>query len=266
MKRMWVIGFVALAAIVGGCAGAGGSKDTAMGTSAGSVSPDRAARLLVWAKEEMRSITEPEERLKWFLNMADIQIRLDRGSEARKSLEDAALVLRSAKEADLERQKRLGGWISISELSRMANDKASANKAVDEAVSLLNRIEPATDRCPYVRDIAAEIKEVHGEAAGAKLLVEGAQWASKMEDDQKRSDALVTFAIAAYGWAQDEAVRAILSCYAEPGWRILVLTSLAYPNGLAPNFRISVNNVVGGEWDSFNNKSLSYEDNFKERR
>src|SRR5688572_6586003 len=127
-------------------------------------------RILHMAGEEAGQIHNPKERLARQLNIAFRQIGNRKEADARSTLARARQTMEAAHDASahdtppLSDHDRLAGWISISELSRGAEDKGLANVALDRALGHLDRVEPPAARCEYVPGIAREVRELRGDA------------------------------------------------------------------------------------------------------
>jgi len=128
--------------------------------------------------------------------VADAQIRNGEQVEARQTLAVAEAELQSAKPEDFDQRTRLAGWISLSELYSNAyydsehqvhiDNDTHAKAALDQAIAILHSIQPEVQRAYFIRSIARQIREISGEADANKSLVEGAGWASEIQNLRER--------------------------------------------------------------------------------
>jgi hypothetical protein len=185
------------------------------------------------AGEEAGQIHNPRERLARQLNIAFRQIGNAKKSDARSTLDRARQTMEAAHDASVHDQPplsdhdRLAGWISISELAREAEDKTSANVALDRALSHLERVEPPAARCEYVPGIAREVRELRGPAPAAKLLATAGQWGATVPELSTRRAAYVAFAEELFRCDDYESARQLLRRDEDPVWRSDALTALS---------------------------------------
>jgi hypothetical protein len=151
---------------------------------------DRESKLLTMAAGEAQQIPDSTQRLTRQLNFASQQMQRGRSEESKQSLAFAAQTLRDAKPGDLKPQIRIAGWVSISELSRQGNDLATAKAACDQAVKVLDSLDPVADRPQYVIGVASEVQALQGKPAAAKLLESSADWIKQLNKADKRREAL----------------------------------------------------------------------------
>jgi hypothetical protein len=190
-------------------------------------------RILHMAGEEASQIHNPRERLARQLNIAFRQIGNGKQADARSTLAQARRTMEASHDATVQDQPplsdhdRLAGWISISELSRGAEDAGSANLALDRALSHLNKVEPPVARCEYVPGIAREVRELRGDAPAAKLLVTAGQWSGAIAELPTRRAAYIAFAEELFRCNDYEAARQLLRRDEDPSWRSDALTALS---------------------------------------
>jgi hypothetical protein len=192
-----------------------------------------ADRVLHMAGEEAGQIPNPTARLTRQLNIAFRQIGYVKLADARTTLAQARKTLESTHDAAVHDQPpigdhdRLAGWISLSELSRDAQDPATANVAVDRALAHLNKIEPAHARCEYVPGIAKEVRELRGDKPAAALLVTAGEWATKIPELPTRRSAYLAFATELFRANDYEAARQLLRRDEDATWRADALTAVS---------------------------------------
>src|SRR5687768_259379 len=110
-------------------------------------------RVLHMAGEEAGGIANPTAGLTRQLNIAFRQIQHLRLADARGTLGRARQTLERPHDASVHDQPplsdydRLAGWVSVSELSREAEDKAAADLALGRALGHLEGMQPAQARC-----------------------------------------------------------------------------------------------------------------------
>lgn len=189
--------------------------------------PSRSARLLSLAGTEAGQVADPQARLKRQLNVADRQLDGDRPAAARQSLAAAAGTMRDAGPDALPRRIRIAGWVSISELSRKADDPAAADAACDQAVVALRSVTPEAERAEYAVGVAREVRALRGQPAAARLLVESAAWAQHVPSEYGRRRALAETADELFDCDDDAAGLAVLRTDPDPAWRSDTLVRLA---------------------------------------
>lgn len=209
-----------------------------------------ANRILAMAGEEAGQIPAAKERLTRQLNIANRQTDNGRPADARATLAAARQTLESAgraaggkdaatrlaegkdeKDEGLTDHERLAGWVSIAELSREAKDERAAGQALDEALTHLRALQPESARADYVTGVAREVKAQRGDAAAATVLVEGGDWAAKIDDRATRRAAFVAIAADLFRCADYEGGRAVLRHDQDAAWRSDSLTALASAAG-----------------------------------
>lgn len=189
---------------------------------------DRSGRMLLMAAEEAGFITNTHDRLTRQLNIADVQNRTNRKTDAAKTLDLARETLRTKEAlAQLTEVQRLSGWTSICELARTADDKTLAGKALDEALEVLYSMKPEASRAQYVLSLSEVVTDLRGKGEAARLLVKGGEWAGKIEDIGMRRFALTTFSQKLLADEQYEDARTVLRHEADAAWRADTLTGLA---------------------------------------
>ncbi|HYE18543.1 MAG TPA: hypothetical protein VEA69_08865 [Tepidisphaeraceae bacterium] len=208
-------------------------------TPTGQLDPDR---ILHMAGEEAGQIASPRDRLARQLNVADRETLFGQPAAARTTLREARKTLEAgaattpttrptpagpATRPAFDPHTRLAGWISISELSRRAEDRAFANEAVDRAVADLRTLDPHPERCQYVLGVAGELRALRGDAPAAKLIAEAGNWAVDIADADTRRQALGAFAYHLFVCGDYDAARDVLRRDADPAWRSDTLTAMA---------------------------------------
>jgi hypothetical protein len=210
-----------------------------------SVSPpvvDRESRLLTLAAAEAQQIPDARQRLTRQLNFAARQLQGGKFDEAKQSLAYASTTLLQTRPADLQPQIRIAGWVSISELSRAANDKATAQTACEEAVAVLKSLNPVSERPQYVIGVASEVQTLQGKAAAAKLLGDSADWVKQMQGQLLQRVALVSICDAIFDDGDFDAGLATLRADPDAIWRSDTLAMLAERD--RNQFRDADGNVV----------------------
>lgn len=187
----------------------------------------RSQRLMALAASEASHIKDVDVRLTRLLNLADLQIQRDWKIDARATLISAAGTLRSDEASELNDHARLSGWISISELSRSADDKATATDACDGATKAMLALEDPGRRCQYVMGIANELQYLKGKPAAAALLDQAAPWTPSIDDIAQRRQAVVSFASALFNLDDYLAGQRMLQKESDAAWRSEILTQLA---------------------------------------
>ena len=195
--------------------------------------PDRHARLLTLAAGEAGQIADADDRLRRQLNLAYDELDDNNRAEARGILSAAAQTLRSAKPGQLSPRTLIAGWVSISELSRQADDPATANGACDQAVATLRSLDPVALRPEYVVGVATEVRELRGKPAAAQLLTESVAWAREIPDVHHRRAGLREIADATFTCDDYAAGLAALRTDPDAGWRsdTLELLAMSAPSG-----------------------------------
>jgi hypothetical protein len=187
----------------------------------------RSRKLMALAAEEAGRIPDPDMRLTRQLNLADVQIGRDWKDDARKSLAAARATLAAPESTKLGEQARLGGWVSVSELSRRSHDTDVAAAATDAALAELNKIEDPAARCEYVMGVANELQYSKGKPAAAALLDRAGPWTRSIDSVGSRRQALVAFATALFNLDDFDAGRKMLDQESDPAWRSDVLAGMA---------------------------------------
>lgn len=214
-----VAGFLTGAAVlvlVCGCGGGDSFRDS-----------DRAARLMAMAGEEAGQIDSPSDSLARQLQIADMQNDRGRHADARKTLASAVETLRTAPAGALELGTRLAGWVSVSELSRGADDRRTAEAACDEALRILRNDVPPVQRPQFVRSLAVELRELRGKPAAAALLREAGPWASAVQDEDERRQAYRAIASDLFLYDDYAGGQAVLRQDEDAVWRTDTLLALA---------------------------------------
>jgi hypothetical protein len=198
--------------------------------------PTRRSKLLAMASDEADLITDPGDRLSRELNFAYEQSNRGQKAEAKSSLAHAAQTLRGVGPKQLDEQKWIAGWVSISELSRAIDDTAAADAACDQAVALLRKLDPVEDRPRFVVGVSRQLYELHGPAAAAKLLEESAAWTAPIKDQPVRRLALTRVTESIFVCDDYDGGLAALRTDPDAAWRSDTLRDFArgyrYPGAL----------------------------------
>lgn len=190
-------------------------------------SAERSRRLMGLAAQEASAIKDVDVRLTRLLNLADTQMQSGWKQDGRATLASAAGTLRSDEASLLNDHARLSGWISISELSRQADDMAAAGDACDSAAKAMLAIEDPARRCEYVMGIANELQYIKGKPAAAALLDQAGPWTPSIDDVSRRRQAVVSFASALFNLDDYLAGQHMLQKEPDAAWRSETLTQLA---------------------------------------
>ena len=209
-----VAGWVLAVVIPAGCAGTPNLTPTIQG------SHQRSLQLLGLAAREAGFVKNLNARLTRQLNIANRQFKAGDTPGSARTLGEAAGTLRLPEAAkEMTEHTRISGWVSISELSRQANDKALAEKACTQAVDVLHAIVSKPARCQYVMGVANELHQLRGPKPAAGLLEEGGQWAKEIGDLNAKRGALVAFAVALFNIDEYEVGLKVLQNEDDPAWR-----------------------------------------------
>lgn len=192
---------------------------------------DGGKRLLDLAASEAVNIPDPDVRLTRLLNLADMQTQRGWKHDATLTLGNAETTLRSAQAAELTEHARLSGWISVSELSRAADDTGRANSACDGAVKALLAIDDPGRRCEYVMGIGNELAYLKGNEAAGKLVDQAGPWTKSIDDLQRQRQAVLTFANVLFNLNDYEAGQRMLRNQGDAAWRSETLAQLAAQAG-----------------------------------
>jgi hypothetical protein len=188
---------------------------------------DRAARLTSMAAGEAAAITKPRDRLQQQLNIAEMQNLHLWFQDARANLATARKTIESSDHDQLTDLDRIAGWVSISELSRVAGDPAGAAFACQSARKSLLAIEPEATRCEYVRGLSREFYALGDNRSATDLLQQAGGWAKSIPETQYRRRALTAIANDLFGWNQYDAGRDVLRQDDDAAWRSQTLLTLA---------------------------------------
>jgi hypothetical protein len=197
-------------------------------------------RVLHMAGEEAGGIANPTARLTRQLNVAFRQIQHMRLADARSTLGRARGTLEGVHDASVHDQPplsdhdRLAGWVSVSELSREAEDKAVADVALGRALGHLENMQPEQARCEYVPGIAREVRKLRGDKAAAGLLVRAGEWAAKIPELPTRRAAYLVFATELFRANDYEAARLMVRRDGDATWRADALTAVSDFGRFAP--------------------------------
>ena len=188
---------------------------------------DRAARLTSLAAGEAAAITKPRDRLQQQLNIAEMQNRHMWFQDARANLATARKTIESSDRDQLTDLDRIAGWVSISELSRVAGDAGGAAFACQGAQKSLLAIEPESKRCEYVRGLAQEFYALGDRGSAINLLKQAGGWAKSIPEVEYRRKALVAMANDLFGWNDYDAGRDVLRQDDDATWRTQTLLTMA---------------------------------------
>jgi hypothetical protein len=178
------------------------------------------------AAEEASQVDSVKLRLKQQLHIAEIQIHRNAYSGARLSLARAWVTLEAGQE-QIDPHTRLAGWVSISELSRGANDRDTAAEACRQAREALLNLPEEDQRCQYVLDLAHEIRAVFGRRRAVELIAQAGPWARQINPQSDRREVYVAFADRLFDYEAYEAGREVLTQDPEPYWRSDTLVQLS---------------------------------------
>ncbi len=201
--------------------------------------------LLRMAAEEASRVGSVKLRLKQQLHIAEIQIHRNAYSGAKLSLARAWETLEAGQEK-IDPHTRLAGWVSISELSRGADDPETAAEACREARDALLNLPEEDQRCQYVLDLAHEIRAVFGRSRAVDLVVQAGPWARQINPQSDRREVYVAFADRLFDYEAYEPGREILAQDPESYWRSDTLVKLS-------------RGEVKGKWIG---KQLDYQNSF----
>jgi hypothetical protein len=188
---------------------------------------DRAARLTSMAAGEAASIIKPRDRLQQQLNIAEMQNLHMWFQDARANLATARNTIESSDHDQLTDLDRIAGWVSISELSRVAGDAVGAAFACEGARKSLLAIEPEAKRCEYVRGLSREFYALGDSRSATDLLKQAGGWAKSIQETEYRRRALAAIANDLFGWNQYDAGRDVLRQDDDAAWRSQTLLALA---------------------------------------
>ncbi len=189
-------------------------------------SADRASRLMELAGTEAAQVDSPRDRLTRQLNIAHMQNEQEYLSSARVTLAAAAQTLQQTGQA-LDVQTRLAGWVSVSELSRAAKDRAQADSACRQAVEILRAVQPPSNRCQYVCGVADEVRFLHGKSASAELLREAGDWVASLDKLEACREAYRAFAADLFLCDDYDGGLAMVRRDGDSAWRSDTLAALA---------------------------------------
>ena len=228
---------------------------------------ERSRRLIELAQKSAAEVIIPKERLTRQLNIAEVQLMRQSASDAQATLAAARKTITDSSKDQLDDYTRLAGWVSISQLSRRANDPVTADVAITQAISSIKILEPKAQRCDYVISLAGEVREVRGKAAAGKFLAQAAPWA--LEKDNKTQHRQILLAFAREAFFQCDAFddgRVILQQDSDAGWQSDMLLAMATPTVYDNKVRAQSEVLTPAASAPVNFKSLSYESNFQQQR
>jgi hypothetical protein len=224
---------------------------------------DRAARLTSLAAGEASSITKPRDRLQWQLNIAEMQNRHLWFQDARVNLATARKTIESCDRDQLTDLDRIAGWVSISELSRVADDHDGAVFACQNADKSLRTIEPEAKRCEYVRGLATEFYALGDRRSAIDLLKQAGGWAKSIQETQYRRLALTVITNDLFGWNEYDAGRDVLRQDDDAGWRTQTLLALAAAEDQRFYWAHTDNTIQSKMAPSFG-KQVDYKSNYQQ--
>jgi hypothetical protein len=190
-------------------------------------SEQRSQKLMALAAEDAAQISDVDARLTRLLNLADAQVQRKWAADARTTLGMARQTLSSQDAANLNDHARLSGWVSISELSRLAGDDDGGIAACDGAVAAMRAIDNPDTRCDYVMGVCNQIQYLKGKPAAAQVLCEAGPWTKAIDDVPRRRQAVVSFAAALFNLDDFTNGQKMLRNEPDASWRSDTLTQLA---------------------------------------
>jgi hypothetical protein len=192
----------------------------------------RAAILMRLASGEIDQISSKRERLTRLLNLAALQDDQKDFAGARDTLKKAAAVAAASSAGDLDTQLHVSAWVSISELSRRADDLAAARAACLAGMEFLRAVQPPRGRLAYLRGLAAEFRLASGLKASAAVLREGAKWAADVPEGERRRSVITVIAHDLFLCDDYYGGRDALRVESDANWRadtLIQLTNEAIP-------------------------------------
>lgn len=189
--------------------------------------PGRAAMLMRLAAQEAVNIRVAKDRLSRQLNIANLQNQQGHSGDARATLALARQTLSTAADDALDAHARISGWVSISELSRAAGDRPSAESACDEGLKFLRVLKPAGERCQYVCGLAEEFRILKGKDEAAKVLREAGPWAETIAEESARRQAIKAIAGDLFLCDDYDGGKEVVQKEKDPLWRTDTLVQLA---------------------------------------
>jgi hypothetical protein len=194
-------------------------------------SVERSRRLMGLAAQEAALIKDVDARLTRLLNLAEVQINRNWKEDARATLGSASTTLGGPDAKQLNDHAHLSGWVSVSELSRAADDNPAAVLACEAAVKSMENLEDPAKRCQYVMGVANELQYLKGKPAAAALLDKSGPWTAAIDNVTERRRAIVSFAGALFNLDDYAAGQRMLQKEDDATWRSEVLTTLANTAG-----------------------------------
>ncbi len=194
---------------------------------------DHSREVLLAARAEAGKITAVDGRLRHLLNVAHAQNWNAQRADRRETLSQARQTLQAAKPGELQPRILLAGWISIAELSwcgcedrTATEDIAMANDARDQAIAHLRAMPSPAERTSFVRGVAERIRRQRTMVEADKFLVEGAQWATQIQEVRLRRRAFRAYANDLYQSEDVADAQAVLDNDSDPAWRSSALVAL----------------------------------------
>lgn len=190
-------------------------------------SESRSRKLLALAASDASKIEEVDPRLTRVLNLADAQIRSKWKSDAVETLRLASKTLASEDARKLSSHARISGWISVSELARLAGDSAGGIAACDAAVTAVRDIEDPAIRCRYVIGVANQLQYLRGKEPAAAILAESGDWMVAIDDISQRRAITRDFASALFNLDRYDLGADMLAHETDANWRSTTLMDLS---------------------------------------
>lgn len=187
---------------------------------------DQGRQLMSLAAREASRIDDPDRRITRQLNLADIQRERFGATDAIVTLSEARQTLQETAD-QLKPHVLLSGWVSISQISRRANNPAMAKLACTEAVERLHSLPGGALRCRYVFGVANEVKHLLSGEETTTLLERAGGWAAEIGDTAERRQALQAFAVALFNLGHYDQGVTVLRNDPDAVWRSDALAMLA---------------------------------------
>ncbi|MBI5864202.1 MAG: hypothetical protein HZB38_06820 [Planctomycetes bacterium] len=200
---------------------------------------NRFQRLTELASAEVRELPDPLDRLRQFLQLADLQSWRSANAVARTSRDAARDVLLNTEPAALADEPRLAGWISLAQLARYADCADESRDAARRAETLLRALEPVHSRVPYVRSVAGELEVAEDRDAAIELYRDAGGWAVEYDDLKLRRNALLAIAAQLVELNSVDAAATVIRRDDDRLWRaesFVALSGATPHSGLVPQF------------------------------
>lgn len=187
---------------------------------------ERSRKITVLAAREAANIADADTRLTLQLNIANGALVRFQAEDGMAIISEVVRTLRSERER-LRGRTRLSGWVSASQLSRLARNPVAAAEATRAAAQELDGLASQVERCQYLLGVAEEVRLSQGEGAAVDLLSKGGVWANAIDNREERRQARLAFASALLEMnALDNAVL-VLRHEKDAGWSSAMLLALA---------------------------------------